>query len=227
VIPRAGPAGMKAIFPEVRPGGGRLVFPDNRLVLRIMWDALRGHSRRCPTAERESGGILGYVQETLADARRRVRVEDETAAILLFTTGAAAGAVVVGLLNGHWRPGDLSSKVEWLWWTSVFFWLVGILVLIGALCGRTSGLAGRVLERRRFYPGTSAGDAPPEPDPRLGYRVGRGGRGAEVRVDLTILEIRRLNAVGDAKRRFTRRGVLLMMVSVACCALAVFLDGHL
>ncbi|MEU3167666.1 hypothetical protein [Streptosporangium sp. NPDC006930] len=201
--------------------------PPGHFVLRITRDAPPGHSRRRPTAEREPDGILDYVQATLADARRKVRGEDETAAALLFTTGVAAGAVAVGLLNGHWRPGELSGKVEWLWWTSVFFWLMGILTLTGALCGRTSGLAGRVLERRRFYPGTFALDAPPEPDPRLGYGVGRSGRGTEVRVDLLVLEIRRLNAVGDAKRRFIRRGVLLMMVSIACCALAVFVDGGL
>jgi hypothetical protein len=206
-----------------------MVFPDNRLVLRIMWDALTGRSRRRSAAEREPGRILDYVQATLADARRRVRGEDETAAILLFATGAAAGAVVVGLLNGHWRPGELSSKVEWLWWTSLFFWLLGILVLVGALYRRTAGLAGRALERRRFYPGGFAGDTPPAPDPRLGYGVGPGahGRDAEARVDLIVLEIRRLNAVGDAKHRYIRRGVLLMMVSVICCALSVLIDNWL
>ncbi|GAA4209873.1 hypothetical protein GCM10022252_76930 [Streptosporangium oxazolinicum] len=191
-------------------------------MLRIRWDALRGRSRRRFTAEREPGRILDYVQATLADARRRVRGEDETAAILLFTTGAAAGVVVVGLLNGHWRPGELSSKVEWLWWTSMFFWLMGILVLAGALWRRTAGLAARALERRRFYPGGFAGDPTPGPDPRLGYEVG-----SSAGVDLLVLEIRRLNALGDAKRRFVRRGVLLMTVSVACCALSVFVDGRL
>lgn len=199
-----------------------MVFPDNRLVLRIMWDALRGRSRRRSTAEREPGRILDYVQATLADARGKVRRENETAAILLFTTGAAAAAVVVGLLNGHWRPGELSSKVEWLWWTSMFFWLMGILVLAGALWRRTAGLAGRALERRRFYPGGFAGDPSPGPDPRLGYRAEPGAG-----VDLLVLEIRRLNAFGDAKQRFIRRGVLLMTVSITCCALSVFVDGRL
>ncbi len=169
--------------------------------------------------------ILDYVQATLADARRRVRKENETAAILLFTTGAAAGAVAAGLLNGHWRPGELSSKIEWLWWTSMFFWLMGLLVLGAALYRRTAGLAGRALERRRFYPGGFAGETPPEPDPRLGYRVG--ARDAEARVDLVVLEIRRLNAVGDAKQRYIRRGVLLMTLSVVCCALSLLVDRSL
>lgn len=204
-----------------------MIFPDNRLVLRIMRDTLPDRSRRRSTAEREPGMIFEYVQATLADARRRVRREDETAAILLFTTGAAAGAVVVGLLNGHWRPGELSSRVEWLWWTSMFFWLMGLLVLAAALHRRTAGLAGRALERRRFYPGGFAGDTPPEPDPRLGYRVGSDGRDAEARVDLVVLEIRRLNAVGDAKQRYIRRSVLLMTLSIVCCALSLLIDRSL
>ncbi len=206
-----------------------MIFPDNRLVLRIVWDALPGRSRRRSAAEREPDRILDYVQATLADARRKVRREDETAAILLFATGAAAGAVAVGLLNGHWRPGELSSKIEWLWWTSMFFWLMGMLVLAGALYRRTAGLAGRALERRRFYPGGFADDPPPAPDPRLGYRVAppAGGLDGEARVDLAVLEIRRLNAVGDAKQRYIRRSVLLMTFSIACCALSLLIDSAL
>ncbi|MFB9680323.1 hypothetical protein [Streptosporangium vulgare] len=198
-------------------------------MLRIMRDTLPDRSRRRSTAEREPGMIFEYVQAMLADARRRVRREDETAAILLFTTGAAAGAVVAGLLNGHWRPGELSSRIEWLWWTSMFFWLMGLLVLAAALYRRTAGLAGRTLERRRFYPGGVAGDTPPEPDPRLGYWLASdaGGRAAEARVDLVVLEIRRLNAVGDAKQRYIRRGVLLMTFSIACCALSLIVDRSL
>ncbi|MEU8384114.1 hypothetical protein [Streptosporangium sp. NPDC048865] len=198
-------------------------------MLRIMWDALRARSRRRPTAEREPDRILDYVQAALADARRRVRGENETAAVLLFTTGAAAVAAVAGLLNGHWSPGQLSSRAEWLWWTSMFFWLMGLLVLAAALHRRTAGLAGRALERRRFYPGGFADDTPPEPDPRLGYRAGPAATGhdAGTRVDLAVLEIRRLDAVGDAKRRYVRRGVLLMTLSVACCALSVLIDRSL
>ncbi|MER5644671.1 hypothetical protein [Streptosporangium sp. NPDC002524] len=194
-------------------------------MLRIMRDTLPDHSRRRSTAEREPGMILDYVQATLADARRRVRRENETAAVLLFTTGSAAVAVAVGLLNGHWRPGELSSKVEWLWWTSMFFWLMGLLVLAAALHRRTARLAGRALERRRFYPGGFAGDTPPEPDPRLGYRTG--ARDPEARVDLVILEIRRLNAVGDAKQRYVRRSVLLMTFAVVCCALSLLVGRSL
>ncbi|MFF3440069.1 hypothetical protein [Streptosporangium sp. NPDC002721] len=198
-------------------------------MLRITWDALPGRSGRRSTAEREPVKILDYVQAALADARGRVRRENETAAVLLFTTGAAAVATVVGLLNGHWSPGQLSSRAEWLWWTSGFFWLMGLLVLAAALHRRTAGLAGRALERRRFYPGGFADETPPAPDPRLGYRPepGAAGRDAGARVDLAVLEIRRLDAVGDAKQRYIRRSVLLMTLSVVCCGLSVLIDRAL
>ncbi|WP_326643125.1 hypothetical protein OG884_06435 [Streptosporangium sp. NBC_01755] len=180
-------------------------------MLRIRWDALLGRSAERSTAAREPDVIIGYVQEAFADARARVRREDETAVILLVTTGAAAGAVVAGLLNGYWRPGELSSKIEWLWWAGMFFWLMGILMLVGALYHRIAGLAGRTLERRRFYPGGFVGQV--RPGPRSGDRV-----------DLLVLEIRRLSAVGDAKRRYIRRGVWLMLISITCCALSVFVS---
>lgn len=180
---------------------------------RIRWDALLGRSSTRSAAAREPDMIIGYVQEAFADARARVRGEDETAVILLVTTGAAAGAVVIGLLNGYWRPGELSSKIEWLWWAGMFFWSMGILMLVGALYRRTAGLAGRTLERRRFYPGGFAGEIRPGPRPG----------DSEDRVDLLVLEIRRLSAIGDAKRRYIRRSVWLMVFSITCCALSVFI----
>ncbi|WP_433363659.1 hypothetical protein [Streptosporangium sp. CA-115845] len=180
-------------------------------MLRIRWDALLGRSSRGFTAAREPDMIIGYVQEAAADVRAKVRREDETAVILLVTTGAAAGTVVAGLLNGYWRPGELSSRIEWLWWTGMFFWLMGILMLVGALYRRTARLAGRTLERRRFYPGGFGGEV--RPGPRSGDRV-----------DLLVLEIRRLSAVGDAKQRYIRRGVWLMLLSITCCALSVFVS---
>ncbi|MEU4829373.1 hypothetical protein [Streptosporangium sp. NPDC023615] len=161
--------------------------------------------------------LLDYVREMLADARRRVRRENETAAVLLAAAGAAAGVVVAGLPSGYWRPGELPSQIEWLWWMGMFLWLTGLLVLGGALCPPVAALAGRTLERRRCHLRGYADRL------RAGHEAD--GRRAGPRVDLLVLEIRRLNALADAKQRYVRRGVLLMVFSIACCALASFVGG--
>lgn len=196
-----------------------MIFPDNWLVLRIGWDTLLGRTPKVPSTVREPDRILGYVQTALVEGRGKVRREDETAVIILIAAGVVAGVVAVGLLNGYWRPGELSSKIEWLWWTGLFFWLLGILMLVAALHPRTSGLGARALERRRSYVGGFVAEARPEP-----RRDGSEGRD---RVDLLVMEIRRLSALADAKQRYIRRGVLLMLLSTAWCTLAALISPSL
>ncbi|MGC5015282.1 hypothetical protein ACLQ2R_31360 [Streptosporangium sp. DT93] len=193
-----------------------------------MFDGLTGSIRLvAPGREDEDAAgrpdmLLDHIREALADARRRVRRENETAAVLLATTGAAIGAVVAGLATGYWRPGELPSQIEWLWWMGMFLWLTGLLVLGGALCPPIAAQAGRVLERRRChlrgYAGGLRAGVPPQ---------GADGRRAGPRVDLLVLEIRRLNALADAKQRYIRRGALLMGFSLACCVLSVFVGRPL
>ncbi|MFS1303504.1 hypothetical protein [Streptosporangium longisporum] len=157
--------------------------------------------------------ILEYVREALADARRRVRRENETAAVLLAVTGAAAGAVVTGVTTGHWRPGELPGQTGWLWWTGAFLWVMGLLVLGGSLCPPIANLAGRALERRRCYLRGFTGRL------RAAHGAEGEGPGGGPRIDLIVLEIRRLNALADAKHRYIRRSVLLMLLSIAFCVL--------
>ncbi|MFC7649099.1 hypothetical protein ACFQX6_58230 [Streptosporangium lutulentum] len=38
-----------------------------------------------------------------------------------------------------------------------------------------------------------------------------------------MLRIRRLSAVADAKHRYIRRGVILMLIAIACCELSVLI----
>ncbi|MFC7649098.1 hypothetical protein ACFQX6_58225 [Streptosporangium lutulentum] len=59
------------------------------------------------------------------------------------TTGAAAGLIAAGLLGGQWRPQELPSQVEWLWWTGMFFWLMGILMLAARSAHAARGARGR------------------------------------------------------------------------------------
>ncbi|GAA2900064.1 hypothetical protein GCM10010517_65630 [Streptosporangium fragile] len=188
-------------------------------MLRIVWDALSGRPPEEAGPAREHDPIIGYIRETLADARQEVRRADETAVTLLATTGTAAGAVVAGLLDGRLRPGELPGRVEWLWWAGMLFWVLGLLLLVAALHPRSARLAGRALERRRAYPGGFAARVP----------AGPGGRGRDPRsgVDLLVLRIRALGAVSDAKECYIRRGVMLMLFSLACCVSAVFIDRML
>ncbi|MFI6512080.1 hypothetical protein ACIBCT_31140 [Streptosporangium sp. NPDC050855] len=178
-------------------------------------------AREAAERARRPDMILDYVREALADARRRVRRENETAAVLLAATGAAAGAVVTGVTTGHWRPGELPGQTGWLWWTGAFLWVMGLLVLVGSLCPPIANLAGRALERRRCYLRGFTGRL------RAAHGAEGEGPGGGPRIDLIVLEIRRLNALADAKHRYIRRSVLLMLLSIAFCVLPVLLGTPL
>ncbi|MBB2910925.1 hypothetical protein FHS43_002190 [Streptosporangium becharense] len=190
-------------------------------MLRSVWDALPGRLPGGAARAQEHDPIVGYVRETRAEARREVRRADETAAILLAVTGAAAGGVVAGLLDGRLRPGELPGQVEWLWWAGMFFWLLGLLMLAAALHPRSARLAGRSVERRRSYPGGFTVSSPAGP-----ARDGR-GHDARLRLDLVVLDIRSLGAVADAKERYVRRGIVLMLFSLACCVSSVLIGRSL
>lgn len=170
-----------------------------------------------------------YITAVLADVRADIGTANRKAAVLL--TAAVAGL----LLGNGWRPDRLPSEVEWLWWTGVFFCVTGILMLVGALYPHSARLAGRAVERRRSYtagtPAESveADDTGPE-DSRAGafarsalaeLRARTAGQDTRIRADRLVLRIRALSAVADAKKRYVRRGTVLLTISVACCALSL------
>ncbi|MDP9850142.1 Pycsar system effector family protein [Streptosporangium lutulentum] len=186
-------------------------------MLKIVWDALLGRPPSGVTRVEEPDPILGQILGMLADAQTEVGRADQKGVILLVTTGAAAGLIAAGLLGGQWRPQELPSQVEWLWWTGMFFWLMGILMLAGAICPRSAGRAGQAVERRRSYVHGLTGEVLAE------SRAGRTHRNGQARVDLIVLRIRRLSAVADAKHRYIRRGVILMLIAIACCELSVLI----
>jgi Family of unknown function (DUF5706) len=194
-----------------------VTFPDNRGVLKIMWDALLGRPPEGVTAAEEPDRILDQIRAMLVDAQIEVGRADQKGTILLVTTGAAAGLVFAGLLGGQWRPHELPSQVEWIWWTGMFFWLLGILMLVGAIHPRSARLAGQAVERRRSYVHSST-DEVREGSPHGNRQAG---------VDLLVLRIRRLNAMADAKYRYIRRGIILFLISIACCVLSVLLGQEI
>jgi hypothetical protein len=194
-----------------------VTFPDNRGVLKIMWDALLGRPPEGVTAVEEPDKILGQILAMLVDAQIEVGRADQKGTILLVTTGAAAGLIVAGLLGGQWRPHELPSQVEWIWWTGMFFWLAGILMLVGAIHPRSARLAGQAVERRRSYVHSSADEV----------RAGNPRRNRQAGVDLLVLRIRGLNAMADAKHRYIRRGIILFLISIACCVLSVLLGQEI
>jgi hypothetical protein len=199
-----------------------VTFPDNRGVLKIMWDALLGRPPEGVTAVEEPDRILGQILAMLVDAQIEVGRADQKGAILLVTTGAAAGLIFAGLLGGQWRPHELPSQVEWIWWTGIFFWLVGILMLVGAIHPRSARLAGQALERRRSYVHSLTVHSSDD-----GVRAGSPRRKRQAGVDLLVLRIRRLNAMADAKHRYIRRGIILFLISIACCVLSVLLGQEI
>ncbi|WP_433242319.1 Pycsar system effector family protein [Streptosporangium sp. CA-135522] len=181
------------------------------------------------TVSRGRDEALSYIVAVLADVRDDIGRVNRKAAVLL------AAAVLGVVLGNRWRPGDLPSQVEWLWWAGVFFCVMGILMLVGTLYPRSARLAGQTVERRRSYAGRVHADGPPPADsPVDDSRAGAFARSAlaelrqrlagqdtRLRADRLVLRIRRLSAVADAKRRYVRRAVILLVVSVACCLVSV------
>jgi MFS family permease len=198
-----------------------VTFPDNRGVLKIVWDALLGRPPEGGTEAGEPDQILGQILAMLVDAQTEVGRADQKGVILLVTTGAAAGLIVAGLLGGQWRPHELPSQVEWLWWTGMFFWLAGILMLVGAIHPRSARLAGQAVDRRRSYVHGFTDEVLAE------LRAGSTRRNGQVRVDLIVLRIRRLSAMADAKYRYIRRATILMLIAIACCVLSVLIGQEI
>lgn len=177
----------------------------------------------------EPDQVLVYIAEVLADVRGKIGRADRKAAVL------AGVAVFGGLLAGRFRPQGLPGQVEWLWWTGVFFCVMAILMLAGALYPRSARLAGRAVERRRSYARRVQARGPHAGVPGSGgSRAGAFTEGAlaelrarmarqdtRVRADLLVLRIRKLSAMADAKCRYIRRGAILLLLSAACCLLAV------
>ncbi len=206
-----------------------MTFSHNRVVLKIVGDTPAGHVSGGGAVRQERDETLGYITTVLADVRADIGRADRKAVALL------VAAVLGGLLGNGWRPEELPSQVEWLWWTGVFFCAMGTLMLAGALYPRSARLAGQTVERRRSYAGLAHAESPQDGDsPVEDSRAGAFARSAladlrarmasqdnRVRADELVLGIRRLSAVADAKRRYVRRGTILLVVSVVCCALSV------
>ncbi|MGV9773760.1 Pycsar system effector family protein [Streptosporangium sp. NPDC003464] len=198
-------------------------------MLKIVRDTLAGHVSGGGTVRQEQDEVVAYIAAVLAEVRGDIGRADRKAAVL------AAAAVLGVLLGNRYGPDGLPSQVEWLWWAGVFFCVMGVLMLAGALYPRSARLAGQAVERRRSYAGRlydedpHAGEAPVE-DSRAGafarsaladLRARTAAQDTRVRADRLVLDIRRLSSVADAKKRYVRRGVILLVISLCCCALSV------
>ncbi|MFF5210693.1 Pycsar system effector family protein [Streptosporangium sp. NPDC000396] len=202
-------------------------------MLKIVRDTLPGRASSGDSpgdpARQERDGTLAYIAETLADVREEIFRADRKAVALM------AAAVFGGLLAGRLRPQELPGQVEWLWWAGVFFCVMAIVVLAGAVYPRIVRLAGRAVERRRFYsvrahaPSPRA-DVPRPEDSRAGafadsaladLRARMASQDTRVRADRLVLRIRKLSSIAAAKDRYIRRGTLLLLISVVCCLLSV------
>ncbi|MEV7011291.1 hypothetical protein [Streptosporangium sp. NPDC051022] len=186
-----------------------------------------------PQEEQGSDETLSYIRQVLAEVRGDNGRANRKAIALLVT------AVAGGLLAGNWKPGRLPSQVEWLWWTGAFFCVMGILMFVGALLPLSARLAGRTVERRRSYAGRLQTWNPPAGDDRTADPPEQRSRGAfseealadlrarmrsqdtRIGADTLVLRIRSLSAVAHAKNRYIRRGVLLLLIAVACCVFSV------
>ncbi|GAA3085462.1 hypothetical protein GCM10010485_24420 [Streptosporangium carneum] len=180
----------------------------------------------------EQDEVLSYLQDVLAEVRGDNRRADRKAVALLVTAVLGVLAVV------NWKPQVLPSQAEWLWWTGGFFCVMGVLASVGALHPLSAGLAGRTVERRRSYAGRLHAWTPSTADAQAGDPPAGRSRGAfseealaelrarmrsqdpRVSADMFVLRIRKLSAVAHAKNRYIRRGVLLLLVAVACCLLS-------
>ncbi|GAA4227740.1 hypothetical protein FHR32_000738 [Streptosporangium album] len=198
-------------------------------MLKTVRDTLAGRISGGGAVGEDRDETLSYITGVLADVRVDIGMADRKAAVLL------AAAVAGVFLGNGWRPDRLPGEVEWLWWTGVFFCVTGILMLVGALYPRSARLAGRTVERRRSYAARTHAESPraddtePE-DSRAGafarsalaeLRARTARRDTRVRADQLLLRIRALSALADAKKRYIRRGRILLAASVICCALSL------
>lgn len=208
-------------------------FSHNQGVLKIVLGTPSADVSREGRVRQEPDEVLSHIQAVLAEVRDDNGRANRRAAVLL------AVAVLGGLVASGWRPQELPSQVEWLWWTGVFFCAMGGLALVGALHPLTARLAGRTVERRRSYAGRlhawgpnavnlPAGKPPPgrsrgafSEEALAELRTRMRGQDTRVRADMLVLRVRRLSSVAHAKNRYIRRGVLLLSVAVACLLLSV------
>ncbi|MEV8632600.1 hypothetical protein AB0395_13175 [Streptosporangium sp. NPDC051023] len=202
-------------------------------MLKIVRGTPSAHGSREGAVPQEQDEVLSYLGEVLADARGANGRADRKA------IGLLVAAVLCAVAAGMWKPQELPSQVEWLWWTGGFFCVMGILMFGAALHPLSAGFAGRTVERRRSYAGRLHAWRPPAADADAGVAQGGRSRGAfseealaelrarmrgqdtRISADMLVLRIRRLSAVAHAKNRYIRRGLLLLLVAAVCCLLSV------
>ncbi|MFC4534072.1 Pycsar system effector family protein [Sphaerisporangium dianthi] len=159
---------------------------------------------------------LGRLLELLSEVRGEIGRADQKAAIVLGAAGVGAGALVGAAASGQWSRRAIPGPLLWSWWAGVLAFFLGILALTAALYPRA---APRSPGSGRAYFGEFAETF------TAAVALGRENpdEGTRRSVELAAGQLRRLGAIVDRKYGLIRWGMLLLLVSLSCCAVSFLL----
>lgn len=162
----------------------------------------------------DEASLKEYVEGLLKETREELVRADGKASLLFAASGVALGAILAGVINGKWAPGDLAG------WATVVFG-AGAAFYVGALCALGYSVWPRVRREDETRPADYFGDIVNyrriENRPALRKALERGAENPE----RAISQLVTISVIVWKKYVGIRVALRLFAVSLALCAGAV------
>jgi len=162
----------------------------------------------------ETKRVTEYTELLLGETREELTRADSRAHLLFAASGVILGAILAGVINGNWRPGDLDTLA-----TIAFG--IGTALYVAAIGGLGYAIWPRVRHEEETRPADYFGDIVnykgKEKRPALREAVKRGAANPDRATSQLLI----VSLIVWKKYAGIRAALILFPLSLACCAGAV------